>query len=612
MEQRSTKRQKTTPATSQEDILLQHIHLLLQNHTYFKPTDTIGLIVANNSFFPKTVLTSIQSQLNLHHNISASQKSNQYDACLCLGNATKSNRQQLEHTVRRGGLILLIVPTLQKNSVASQFLNSTTAAGNNTDTVSRSSDWNSVNMNNIYNANYYAAGEKYTIFCFRHNTLCIVNNRSMGPVVLDRQLNLDTTSTTTTTTTAAAATTTSATTCTTNNNTEINNLNKITVSLNLQERLNGSIDSISHRQIIQVMQEHGVCVIEGLFKKTSNDIKKKWGQGVKKDMDDIIQALQTNHNINLMDHKQADKLASNFVEISTREYLRFDVRLGTRLNVLNENADNVNDTTAIQQKEKEDQQDSSSSSSSSAAPTRTTLSSSSSSFSTAPTTTSNSTTSTTSTTTTPTKTTTTINQSKELSRRHPSILNIVKDLFNPTSNHKDGNWGKYNFQGGGIGSVPEPIVSPIGCVVSDPGARAQQIHADTPHLFENIHMNPHYINCFLPIVDNHQDLSVGQTGFFIGTHVLKTSADVVRSIQSSDGQNVSKLKSRLVRPHLRTGDCLLFDTRTFHFGLPNDSQNTRRCILYINFTQHWFARQRTDKNWGKVSCFEKEKEIQKK
>ena len=137
-------------------------------------------------------------------------------------------------------------------------------------------------------------------------------------VVLDRQLNLDTTSTTTTTTTAAAATTTSATTCTTNNNTEINNLNKITVSLNLQERLNGSIDSISHRQIIQVMQEHGVCVIEGLFKKTSNDIKKKWGQGVKKDMDDIIQALQTNHNINLMDHKQADKLASNFVEIGSR------------------------------------------------------------------------------------------------------------------------------------------------------------------------------------------------------------------------------------------------------------------------------------------------------
>ena len=58
-----------------------------------------------------------------------------------------------------------------------------------------------------------------------------------------------------------------------------------------------------------------------------------------------------------------------------------------------------------------------------------------------------------------------------------------------------------------------------------------------------------------------------------------------------------------VRPHCASGDCVLFDTRCFHFGLPNASAAVRRATLYVNYTQPWFARARVDKNWGGNSVF---------
>ena len=64
-------------------------------------------------------------------------------------------------------------------------------------------------------------------------------------------------------------------------------------------------------------------------------------------------------------------------------------------------------------------------------------------------------------------------------------------------------------------------ISNGGAVVSEPGALSQKIHADTPHLFEDIHCAPHYINLFLPVVEKPSDTKVGQTGFFVGTHKLE-------------------------------------------------------------------------------------------
>ena len=171
-----------------------------------------------------------------------------------------------------------------------------------------------------------------------------------------------------------------------------------------------------------------------------------------------------------------------------------------------------------------------------------------------------------------------------------------------------GNWGKYNFEGGGVGSVPEPAISNIGAVVSVPGSNVQKIHADTPHLFEDAHLCPHYVNCFLPVVVDPTDLSVGQTGFILGTHRLEVAESIVNEIETTPKDSSVTpysdiLETRLCRPHVQTGDCILFDTRIWHFGMANNSASTRRAVLYINYTQHWFARQRTDKNWGKQSVF---------
>jgi len=545
----STKKRKLQPdddasdeieVQTDEDLALECTLLYLQR--YFKPYDTVG-IGTSPSFPAQTLIASIRSVLD-DYNLVTTQDGVQKDAIIMFcgeKGAHNWGKEKVDHLVRKGGLILLVVLTIHQENVENVYLST--------------NDWHGVDTQPC---------NQYTVFCFRRNGATCVNNRPMGPVMLDRLLNLDRETTVTTSSTAtSAATSTSTATSTTNLPRETEILNMITVSLNAKEREEGLIDQTSHSKIVESMEEHGMCIIEGLFQATSLDT---WGKNVNEDVTQIVKALQDNHNIDILDPKQAEALSTNFVEISTRDQNRFDVRKGDNLSRLNQHFDNVHD------------------------------------------------------------------KCHEISRYHPSLLNIVKDLFNPMSPHYDGNWGKYNFEGNGIGSIPEPIVSPIGCVVSDPGATSQKIHADTPHLLENLHMPSHYINCFLPIVKDPTDLTVGQTAFFIGTHKLDASADVIRSIQTSNGQNVDELKSRLIRPHLNTGDFLLFDTvrhfccalsnedfithfscvvffffflqRIFHFGLPNTSSSTRRCILYINFTQHWFARQRTDKNWGKISCFE--------
>ena len=75
------------------------------------------------------------------------------------------------------------------------------------------------------------------------------------------------------------------------------------------------------------------------------------------------------------------------------------------------------------------------------------------------------------------------------------------------------------------------------------------------------------------------------------------------ALAPSPPEALAELRARLVRPHCASGDCVLFDTRCFHFGLPNASAAVRRATLYVNYTQPWFARARVDKNWGGNSVF---------
>jgi ectoine hydroxylase-related dioxygenase (phytanoyl-CoA dioxygenase family) len=153
-----------------------------------------------------------------------------------------------------------------------------------------------------------------------------------------------------------------------------------------------------------------------------------------------------------------------------------------------------------------------------------------------------------------------------------------------------GNIGRYNFNGTGAdGSFQDLRVSPVGGIVSLPGAAEQAIHADTPHLFEHIPNLPaHYINIFTPGVSF--DESVGGTAFCHGSHNLEFTA----KYYSSDDDDNSKVYPFLVRPRLTLGDVVLFDCRILHFGLANTSKAIERVVLYTNTTHAWFH---DPKNW---------------
>ena len=137
--------------------------------------------------------------------------------------------------------------------------------------------------------------------------------------------------------------------------------------------------------------------------------------------------------------------------------------------------------------------------------------------------------------------------------------------------------------------------------MSLPGCADQTIHADTSHLFVHTQLPGHYYNLFFPAVSEHDgssDLSVGQTAFVVGTHELSLSAKVMTQ---EGGQE--ELNRRLIRPHLRAGDALIFDCRILHFGLANQSSDVFRPLIYVNHHQTWFV---DPKNWNdKERLFER-------
>jgi hypothetical protein len=227
-------------------------------------------------------------------------------------------------------------------------------------------------------------------------------------------------------------------------------------------------------------------------------------------------------------------------------------------------------------------------------------------------------------------------------------------------NVEHGNWGKWNFNGPGPGSFTPPCIGKMASVVSLPGCKDQTIHADTAHIFEHTHLPAHYLNFFMPCapsegrdvitaqalkpapagkmpppppprraeggaaeedeevyVDEEATLREvlsnttgttassarecyfqGQTAFVVGSHRMDVAAT---AMTHADAQEY--LEARLVRPHLTTGDALIFDCRILHFGLSNWSHLKRtpttdqdwRMMMYVNYHQQWFL---DPKNWN--------------
>ncbi len=215
-------------------------------------------------------------------------------------------------------------------------------------------------------------------------------------------------------------------------------------------------------------------------------------------------------------------------------------------------------------------------------------------------------------------------------RYHPSILAILKGLFNPRDDSLyKGNFGRWNFGGNGPDGSPQPFrLGQIGSVVSCPGSGDQAIHADTPHLFEHMDCHPcHYCNVFTPgyKITNQEDnpsvqnefvdglwtgsSTMGGTALVYNSHRLSVSA-MLLSEGDDDGneKDNASLRRQLLqlltlRPALDAGDVVIFDNRTLHYGIANtskgdttgkDSNAGRRPMLYLNVTQSWFH---DPKNW---------------
>ncbi len=69
-------------------------------------------------------------------------------------------------------------------------------------------------------------------------------------------------------------------------------------------------------------------------------------------------------------------------------------------------------------------------------------------------------------------------------RFHPSILAIIKSVFNPREGSLyGGKFGNWNFSGARPDGSPRPFrLGQVGSVLSYPGLGDQAIYADTPHL----------------------------------------------------------------------------------------------------------------------------------
>jgi hypothetical protein len=79
---------------------------------------------------------------------------------------------------------------------------------------------------------------------------------------------------------------------------------------------------------------------------------------------------------------------------------------------------------------------------------------------------------------------------REVSPDSSAVLGVLQDVMNPDGGEDAiGNWGRWNFTGGGPGAAKVISHSEVGAVVSCPKAADQAVHADTPHLYEHIHVS---------------------------------------------------------------------------------------------------------------------------
>jgi hypothetical protein len=315
-------------------------------------------------------------------------------------------------------------------------------------------------------------------------------------------------------------------------------LQQATVTLSSHESSSSRMTEASVQKAVHHMNQHGYCIIRSLL---NADECQAWGQAVLDSVHEAAKILLERDGVDIYNPQSSRFEPQSYQELSMREDLRLDIRQGPGLTkIRGDRGDGENGNQSI------------------------VLTASAHDY-----------------------------LDGIFLRGHPNVLEIVRRTMNPKDARNAlymGNLGRFNFGGRGAdGSYQDLRLSPVGGIVSLPGAADQALHADTPHLFEHIPDLPaHYVNIFAPAVPF--DDKVGGTAFVHGSHNLAFTAKYC----GGENEDNSKVYPFLVRPRLTVGDVVMFDCRILHFGLANTSSSVERCICYTNTWHNWFH---DAKNW---------------
>ena len=113
-------------------------------------------------------------------------------------------------------------------------------------------------------------------------------------------------------------------------------------------------------------------------------------------------------------------------------------------------------------------------------------------------------------------------------------------------------------------------------------AKSQKWHGDGGHLFDHVHLPPHCINVFYPLVDIHTQN--GPTDVKVGTHRLGHFNDDEH--HSSNGNIIPNDVTQLSLT-CNVGDAILFDYRLKHRGGVNLTLEPRP-VLYLAYAKSFF------------------------
>ena len=380
-------------------------------------------------------------------------------------------------------------------------------------------------------------------------------------------------------------------------------LSNATIFQSVYEQREGLLTRESMDRAVKALQTHGFVILPGLFRHHPKQIEtiQQWSNAVLKDFDGATDILKDKHNVDILNPgKGLDPLS--YREMAMREDFRVDLRDGPHMREVRRVMELVDREAldglgyrvmdggegtmpSIIDTKKEGEIE---------------------------------------------KANTSKADNHSL-RFNPFVLDIIRKLQNPHTKESEdgprplykGNFGRWNFSGSGPNGTPQPIrVGQIGSVISLPHAADQCIHADTPHIFETHDCLPcHYANLFILGEDKDGgagvsssdcdgnftgDNLIGGTAFVDGSHRLSVTARLTGdngiSAAGADENTQNEMHMRIMRPSLKLGDAVIFDTRTLHFGLANRQRSERRPMLYVNMTHSWFF---DPKNWDdKQSIFD--------